>query len=81
MLTAAVGIGGGTVLLAVMAQVLPIKAIVPIHGVVQFGSNFGRAAIMMRQLSKPVVLWFLAGSVVGAAGNRSAALAGDGAFE
>lgn len=67
MLTAAVGIGGGTVLLAVMAQVLPIKAIVPIHGVVQFGSNFGRAAIMMRQLSKPVVLWFLAGSVVGAA--------------
>lgn len=66
MLTAAIGIGGGTVLLAIMAQVLPVKAIVPIHGVVQLGSNLGRAAIMLPQLNISITLWFLLGSVVGA---------------
>jgi uncharacterized membrane protein YfcA len=66
MLTASIGIGGGTVLLAVMAQLIPVKAIIPVHGVVQLGSNFGRAAIMAPQLNKTLVLWFALGSVVGA---------------
>ncbi|MFT5573403.1 MAG: putative membrane protein YfcA [Cryomorphaceae bacterium] len=67
MLTASIGIGGGTVLLAVMAQLVPVKAIIPVHGVVQLGSNFGRAAIMAPQLNKPLVLWFALGSIIGAA--------------
>lgn len=66
MLTAALGIGGGTVLLAVMAQIIPVKAIVPVHGVVQLGSNFGRAAIMSTNLHLPITGWFLLGSIIGA---------------
>lgn len=66
MLTAALGIGGGTVLLAVMAQVVPVKAIIPVHGVVQLGSNFGRAAVMLPQLNFALAGWFTLGSVVGA---------------
>jgi len=66
MLTAAMGIGGGTVLLAVMAQIVPAKAIVPVHGVVQLGSNTGRALIMLKHVDKPFLLYFALGCIVGA---------------
>lgn len=66
MLTAAIGIGGGSLLLAVMAQVLPVKAIIPVHGVVQLGSNFGRAAVMLPHVEKRLFVWFLLGSLIGA---------------
>ena len=38
-ITAAFGIGGGVVVLAVLATLLPPAALIPVHGVVQFGSN------------------------------------------
>jgi len=66
MVSASMGIGGGTVLLAVMAQVIPIKAIIPVHGVVQLGSNLGRAMMLMPQLNWQLASWFLLGSLVGA---------------
>jgi len=66
MLTASIGIGGGTIMLAAMAQSFPAQAIIPVHGVVQFGSNLGRALIMVPQLNRNLVLWFLVGSVAGA---------------
>lgn len=65
-LTASVGMGGGTVLLAVMAQIIPTKAIIPVHGVVQLGSNFGRAAVMFENIKRQHALWFLGGSLLGA---------------
>lgn len=66
MLTASMGIGGGTVLLAIMAQVLPAKAIVPVHGVVQLGSNTGRTLIMLKDVNVLFTVYFLLGCVVGA---------------
>ena len=66
LISASMGIGGGTVLLAVMAQVIPIKALIPVHGVVQLGSNFGRAMMLMSQLNWQLTAWFLAGSLAGA---------------
>lgn len=66
MLTAAVGIGGGMLLLAVMAQILPVPAIVPVHGVVQLGSNAGRALILGPNIDNRLLLYFLAGSIIGA---------------
>jgi len=65
-LTAALGIGGGMVLLAVMAQLMPVQAIVPVHGAVQWGSNAGRAAIMRPHIDWRLLLYFFAGSLVGA---------------
>ncbi len=38
MLTAAMGIGGGVLLLAVMASIVPVAALIPVHGLVQLGS-------------------------------------------
>lgn len=66
MITAALGIGGGMVLLAVMAQLVPAAAIVPVHGAVQWGSNAGRAFIMRPHIDWKLVLYFLAGALVGA---------------
>ncbi|MEQ8354267.1 MAG: sulfite exporter TauE/SafE family protein [Kiloniellaceae bacterium] len=66
-LTAAAGIGGGIVLIAVMAVLMPAQALIPIHGVVQIGSNAGRAAIMIRGVKWRVILLFCIGSLIGAA--------------
>ncbi len=67
MITASLGIGGGTLMLATMAQLLPIKAIVPVHGAVQLGSNGGRAILMFRDIQSQPLIWFFVGSTIGAA--------------
>ncbi|MCD8513817.1 MAG: hypothetical protein LRY63_11220 [Nitrincola sp.] len=37
-ITASIGIGGGILLLAIMAIVIPPAAVIPVHGIVQLGS-------------------------------------------
>jgi len=64
-ITVAFGIGGGAVMLAVLATLLPAAAIIPVHGVVQLGSNVGRAALMAKHLHLPVVLPFGIGALIG----------------
>jgi uncharacterized membrane protein YfcA len=66
-ITAAFGIGGGTVLLAILASLIPPTALIPVHGLVQLGSNAGRAAIMFSHRDQGVLLAFTAGSVAGVA--------------
>lgn len=66
-LTAAAGIGGGIVLIAVMAVLMPVQALIPVHGLVQIGSNAGRAAIMLGGVQWRVILLFCLGSLIGAA--------------
>jgi uncharacterized protein len=66
-LTAAFGIGGGAVLLAVLANLLPPSALIPVHGVVQLGSNTGRALMLLPHVARELVLPFLVGSLVGIA--------------
>lgn len=65
-LTAALGLGGGVALLAVMASVMPPLALIPVHGVVQWGSNAGRAVIQRRHVVWTLVLPFALGSLAGA---------------
>lgn len=67
LLTAAFGIGGGAVLLGVLASLLPPVVLIPVHGLVQLGSNVGRAALMFRHRDPSVLLPFTLGSVVGVA--------------
>ena len=42
-ITVAFGIGGGALLLALMASMLPPIALIPIHGIIQLGTNATRA--------------------------------------
>jgi len=53
-------------LLTVMAQLIPVNAIIPVHGVVQLGSNTGRAILMLKDVYWRYLLWFALGSVLGA---------------
>ncbi|QHQ35175.1 sulfite exporter TauE/SafE family protein [Algicella marina] len=74
LITAAFGIGGGTIMLAVLASLLPPPAIIPVHGLVQLGSNCGRAAILLRHFHKPVFLPFLLGAAIGVAAGGAFAV-------
>jgi len=66
-LTAALGLGGGLILLAIMTAVMPIVAVIPVHGVAQLGSNAGRSLLQWRHVVWPVVAWFALGGVIGTA--------------
>lgn len=65
-ITAAVGLGGGVTLLAIMAMVMPASALVPVHGVVQIGSNGGRTLVQIRHVDWMIAAWFAAGALAGA---------------
>lgn len=67
LIAAALGLGGGVLVLACMALVLPPTVLIPVHGVVQFGSNAGRALLMVRQVLLPILPAFILGTVIGAA--------------
>ncbi|MBY4675579.1 sulfite exporter TauE/SafE family protein [Marinobacterium arenosum] len=66
LITAAMGIGGGVLLLAVMATLVPAAALIPVHGLVQLGSNANRALMTRRHTDWTMVKWFLVGAVAGA---------------
>jgi uncharacterized protein len=66
-LTAAFGIGGGVAMLGALAGTVPAPMVVAVHGVVQFGSNIGRAVLQRSHvLWRPVAI-FTVGSIVGVA--------------
>lgn len=64
--TAAIGIGGGVALLSVIAVILPAPAIIPVHGLVQIGSNAGRVFLMLDHVLWRTLLPFGLGSLAGA---------------
>ena len=61
------GAGGGPILLALMATVLPPAVLIPVHTVVQLGVGSSRTFILRGYILWPTLLPFIAGSVVGAA--------------
>jgi uncharacterized protein len=65
--TASMGAGGGVILVSVMSLWLPPMALIPVHGMVQLGSNVGRTAMTWRHVHWPTIAWFVPGVVVGTA--------------
>jgi len=65
------GMGGGILLISVMAALLPPPSIVPIHEAVMLASNATRALFGFRYMEWRTFRQFLCGGVVGAAiGSR-----------
>ena len=64
-IAAAFGLGGGIVLLAVMGSVMPVVTMIPVHGVVQLGSNAGRMLMLLRHVNAGIMVPFLLGSLTG----------------
>ena len=65
-LTASFGLGGGMAMLALLGLFIPVAALIPVHGVVQLGSNSGRAWHQRASIRRDVALPFVGGSIVGA---------------
>jgi uncharacterized membrane protein YfcA len=57
-LTAVVGAGGGTALIAIMLQVMPPVAAIPVHGAVQLASNIWRVILLRDRLVWPIIWRF-----------------------
>lgn len=66
LIAAALGLGGGLLVLATMAMVLPPTVLIPIHGVVQIGSNGFRALIMLKHVKYVLIPAFAVGTLIGA---------------
>ncbi|CAM3523904.1 Sulfite exporter TauE/SafE [Halomonas lysinitropha] len=64
--TAAVGVGGGVLMIMALAQVMPAAALIPVHGMVQFGSNVGRTAMTWRHVDRAMLVAFIPGVLLGA---------------
>ncbi|WP_046077900.1 sulfite exporter TauE/SafE family protein [Halomonas sp. HG01] len=64
--TAAFGAGGGVLMIMALAQVMPAAALIPVHGMVQLGSNVGRVCMTWRHLDRATLLAFLPGVALGA---------------
>ncbi len=65
-ITVSFGMGGGQLMIASLAQVLPPIALIPIHGAVQLGSNVGRTLILWNGIVWASIPLFLIGTVIGA---------------
>ncbi|MFK7890245.1 MAG: TSUP family transporter [Granulosicoccus sp.] len=66
LVTAVAGLGGGLLLLALMAQLLPPSILIPLHGVAQFFSNANRGVIHRDKLDWNYLKPFGFGSLIGA---------------
>lgn len=64
-LTAVVGAGGGTLLIALMLQALSPAAAIPVHGAVQLASNTTRVWLLWPHMAWPIILRFAALMPVG----------------
>lgn len=61
----AAGIGGGVLVVATMATVLPPTILIPLHGIVQLGSNIGRIVLMYKDVMRSVIPPFALGTILG----------------
>ncbi len=66
MITASLGAGGGLLLLVLMALWLPPAALIPVHGMIQLGSNGGRVLLTWRSIDWRLIAAFAPGVVAGA---------------
>jgi|TARA_B110000263_G_scaffold65720_1_gene56742 uncharacterized membrane protein YfcA len=73
-ISAGLGIGGGITFITVLASVAPASAVIPIHGFVQLGSNFGRATVQRAYINWPITTYFILGSIIGVAIGGNLAL-------
>ncbi|WP_417580487.1 sulfite exporter TauE/SafE family protein [Pelagibacterium sp.] len=65
MITAMFSLGGGMAMLATLGLFFPPAVIIPVHGLVQLGSNAGRAVVQRAHIQWHLMAWFGAGSVLG----------------
>lgn len=82
LITATFSLGGGTLMVAVLALVFPPVVVVPVHGAIQLGSNAGRALVQRAHIQWRLILWISLGALAGTiAGGQFASLLPEQWFE
>jgi uncharacterized membrane protein YfcA len=66
-LTGIVGMGGGLMLLLVMSAYLPFAVLIPVHGISQLVTHFGRATVSLVEIDYRLAARFAVGAMLGAA--------------
>jgi len=64
-ISATFGLGGGVAMLIALLSFVPPIVALPVHALVQIGSNTGRAWMLRPHIIHNVVVWFVTGTVVG----------------
>ena len=64
-ISTALSLGGGILMLVGLSFVVPPLALIPVHGIIQLGSNFARIFVSVKDLDKSVILPFIIGSLIG----------------
>lgn len=64
-ISAAFGLGGGVAMLIALLSLTPPIVALPVHALVQIGSNAGRAWMLRPHVMSRVVTWFVPGSILG----------------
>lgn len=82
LITATFSLGGGSLMIVVLALVFPPAIVVPVHGAIQLGSNAGRAQVQRGHIQWSYVLWISLGAVIGTiAGGQFASLLPETLFQ
>jgi uncharacterized membrane protein YfcA len=66
-LSVAMGVGGGLMLLAILAMFFPPAILIPVHTLVQLGVGTSRIILMWQYILRPTLLPFTIGAAIGAA--------------
>ena len=65
-ISAVLGMGGGIILLGVMAIIIPEGyAVVALHGIIQLVSNFTRSFVFRQHIKKDIIHQYLPGALLG----------------
>lgn len=64
-ISATLSMAGGTILLSFMSISMPISTLIPVHGAIQFVSNFWRCFLLRNNIKMDWFLYFCIGSVIG----------------
>ena len=63
--SATFGLGGGVAMLIALLSVVPPVLAIPLHAVIQIGSNTGRAYYLREHIMFELLPWFIPGSIIG----------------
>ena len=65
-ISAVLGMGGGIILLGIMAIIIPEGyAVVALHGIIQLVSNFPRSFVFRQHIKKDIIHQYLPGAILG----------------
>ena len=64
-ISTALSLGGGLLMLVSLSFIVPPVALVPVHGIIQLGSNFARIFVSLKDLDIKIILPFMGGTLIG----------------